>query len=439
MLTSSAIFNLAGIFILVCCGGLITGLTLGLMSLDKTNLHILSQSGTDKQKAWAESIKPIRENGHLLLVTMLLASTLVFESLPILVQSLGWGSGTLAVVISTILTLIFGEVVPQAICSRHGLRIGAAFAWPVRILTWIMFIVAYPVACLLDWILGESHGLMYHRAGLKELVAIHSATRGGSLTIDEVTIISGALDLSSKVAADAMTHRRHVVMVDLDSQLDWVTLRDIQRCGHSRVPVFEGTRDNVIGLLLVKNLILLDPEESTPVREVKIFPIPHIPATMSLFDLLNSFQEGASHMAIVMESDADDALPVGIVTLEDVIEELIQEEILDETDVYIDVVKRIRAVRAAVSLPPALKRLAPPQTSIPDENTPLLASSNRMSRFSTPKSPTELHRYSSLDQGDQVRVHLRPGTEADAQAGELGRSFEGSHHSDARAFFIGSY
>lgn len=114
------------------------------------------------------------------------------------------------------------------------------------------------------------------------------------MTIDEVTIISGALDLSSKVAADAMTHRRHVFMVDLDSQLDWVTLRDIQRSGHSRVPVFEGSRDNVIGLLLVKNLILLDPEESTPVRQVKIFPIPHVAATMSLFDLLNSFQEGAS-------------------------------------------------------------------------------------------------------------------------------------------------
>lgn len=99
------------------------------MSLDKTNLHILSQSGTDQQKVWAKNIQPIRENGHLLLVTMLLASTLVFESLPILVQSLGWGSGPLAVLLSTLLTLIFGEVVPQAVCARHGLRIGAAFAW----------------------------------------------------------------------------------------------------------------------------------------------------------------------------------------------------------------------------------------------------------------------------------------------------------------------
>lgn len=144
-------------------------------------------------------------------------------------------------------------------------------------------------------------------------------------------------------------------------------------------------------------------------------------------------------MAIVMESEAEDALPVGIVTLEDVIEELIQEEILDETDVYIDVVKRIRAVRATASLPPAAKRPARPQTPESGERTPLLSSHTRQRLFATPKSPAELHRYSSLDQCDSTRTHLRPGTEADEQAGELGRSFEGSHHLDTKTFLVGSY
>ncbi|KAI0243475.1 hypothetical protein L0F63_006641 [Massospora cicadina] len=376
---------LLGVFILVCSGGLITGLTLGLMSLDKTNLHILSHSGTEQQKR-----------------------TLVFESLPILVQSLGWGSGAFSVLLSTLLTLIFGEVVPQAICSRHGLQIGAAFAWPVQILIWIMqFCVAYPVASLLDWMLGESHGVMYHRAG-------------GFLTLDEVTIISGALDLSSKVAANAMTHRRHVFMVDLDSQLDWVTLRDIQRSGHSRVPVFEGNRDNVIGLLLVK-----------------MYPIPRVIATMSLFELLNSFQKGASHMAVVMDSDSPDAVPLGIVTLEDVIEELIQEEIVDETDVYVDVVKRIRAVRAAVSVPPAQKNPSQPPPQV-GESTPLLPPNARANLFSTPKSSVELHRNSSVDP-EHARTHLRPGTVADSQADELNTTHGASQFSGIKLFSPSSY
>lgn len=126
---SPSLLSALGVFALVCLGGLITGLTLGLMSLDKTNLHILSHSGDFQQREWANKIRPIRENTHLLLVTLLLTSTLVFESLPILVSKLAGGSELTAVLLSTGLTLIFGEVVPQAICAQHGLRIGAIFAW----------------------------------------------------------------------------------------------------------------------------------------------------------------------------------------------------------------------------------------------------------------------------------------------------------------------
>lgn len=299
-----------------------------------------------------------------------------------------------------------------------------------------MYIVAYPVACLLDWILGDSHTFLYHRAGLKELVAIHGATRGGNLTTDEVTIISGALDLSAKVAADAMTHRRHVFMVDIDGYLDWVSLRDIQRAGHSRIPVFEDTRDNIIGVLLTKTLILLDPEASTPVRNVPIYPVPSVLASISLFDLLNSFQEGACHMAVVMDVETQPSLPVGIVTLEDVIEELIQEEILDETDVYIDVVKRIRAVRATNAVTRPRSSYNRPVVSSAQKSystfipTNPLGSLPKKKLFTTKKPfswddtcPLEdLQRVQSLDPEPSFRTHLRPGTEEDVDITNISRS-----------------
>ncbi|KAK9763091.1 hypothetical protein K7432_010548, partial [Basidiobolus ranarum] len=155
---------LSGAIFLVLFGGLVAGLTLGLMSLDQTNLHILATSGDEKQKKYAARIQPIRENGHLLLVTLLLTNTLVNETLPILFDSLFGGGGFTAILVSTGLIVLFGEIIPQSVCSRHGLRVGAFFAWPVRILIWIMWIIAYPIACLLDWVLGEHHGVIYRRA-----------------------------------------------------------------------------------------------------------------------------------------------------------------------------------------------------------------------------------------------------------------------------------
>lgn len=98
------------------------------MSLDETNLEILIKSGTPQQKTWALRILPIRKNGHLLLVTMMLANTLTNMSLPILIDEI-FGGGVYAVLLSTALILIFGEIIPQAFCARHGLRIGALFAW----------------------------------------------------------------------------------------------------------------------------------------------------------------------------------------------------------------------------------------------------------------------------------------------------------------------
>ncbi|KAI9292920.1 DUF21-domain-containing protein [Neoconidiobolus thromboides FSU 785] len=339
----ASLWKLFLVIFLVALGGLLAGLTLGLMSLDKTNLQILSNSQDEQQRRWALRILPIRENGHLLLVTMMLANTLTNMSLPILIESM-FGSGLSAVIISTILILIFGEVIPQAVCARHGLRIGAFFAWPVRLLIIILYPISYPFAYTLDYLLGENHGVMYRRAELKELVAIHGSTNGGSLSHDEVTIIRGALDLSYKKAKDIMTSMKHVFMVDLECELNWITLRDIYRAGHSRIPVYCKDRNDIIGLLLTKSLIMLKPNVGTPLKMVKIYNIPKVSEMSSLFDLLNTFQEGTSHMAVVV-SDNDKSTPLGIITLEDVLEELIQEEIIDETDVYIDVANRIKAIR----------------------------------------------------------------------------------------------
>ena len=116
------------ILLLVTIGGLFAGLTIGLMSLDNNMIEVLKHSDDPEKRYHAAKIEPVRRNGHLLLCTLLLGNTIINESLPIIFDQV-FSGGVLAVAVSTILILIFGEIIPQAACSKYGLKVGSSFAW----------------------------------------------------------------------------------------------------------------------------------------------------------------------------------------------------------------------------------------------------------------------------------------------------------------------
>ncbi|KAK9726133.1 hypothetical protein RND81_05G192400 [Saponaria officinalis] len=409
---------------LVIFAGIMSGLTLGLMSLGLVELEILQRSGSSSEKKQAAVILPVVKKQHQLLVTLLLCNACAMEALPIYLDKLF--HPFVAVVLSVTFVLAFGEIIPQAICSKYGLAVGANFVWLVRILMIICYPLAYPIGKVLDALLGHDTAL-FRRAQLKALVSIHSMEegKGGELTHDETTIISGALDLTEKTAEEAMTPIESTFSLDVNSKLDWEAMGKVLARGHSRVPVYSGNPTNIIGLLLVKSLLTVRPETETPVSAVSIRRIPRVPRDMPLYDILNEFQKGSSHMAAVVKvkqktknipnvnnkdyvdtkvtgllnpelrapqllepdkesgsvvvdmdkqlrsasrnnqtasrndatengfrdncEDVEDGEVIGIITLEDVFEELLQEEIVDETDVYIDVHKRIRVAAAAAA------------------------------------------------------------------------------------------
>ncbi|CAG8742850.1 16756_t:CDS:2 [Racocetra persica] len=350
---------------LVLLGGLFSGLTIGLMSLDETNLHILTQSG-DPKKRYVRAC-PIRKNGHLLLVTLLLCNVLVNETLPIVMDDV-MGSGSIsAILASSALIVLFGEILPQAICTRYGLAIGAFFAWPTRILIWLTFVFSYPIAKLLDFVLGESHGVVYRRAELKELIKYHETSNehGGDLNTDSVTIIRGALDLQDKVAESAITPLNKIFMINVNTILDRNTMHEIFLSGYSRIPVYEGSRNNIKGVLLVKSMILYNPDEALPLKKFNINPIITVEASTSLLDILNSFQEGKCHMAVVVK----ESNLLGFITLEDVLEELIQEEIYDESDTMS---KKISGLNASINAirNNKFKKIMKRASNFPDNNDP---------------------------------------------------------------------
>lgn len=158
------------IILLLFFSSLFSGLTLGLMSMDKTDLKILCTTGTDLERQYASAIMPVRSHGSLLLCSLLLGNVLVNSVLTILMDDLT--SGLIAVIFSTLAIVIFGEIMPQAICSRYGLAVGAKTIYITKFVILLTFVVAYPISKILDYMLGEEIGNVYNRERLKELVKV---------------------------------------------------------------------------------------------------------------------------------------------------------------------------------------------------------------------------------------------------------------------------
>lgn len=162
---------------------------------------------------------------------------------------------------------------------------------------------------------------------------------------DEVNIISGALEMRKKKVAEVMTHIEDAFMLSYDAILDFETVSEIMKSGFSRIPVYEGSRHNVQKLLLIKDLALIDPDDNTPLRTLCEFYQNYcyfVFEDTTLDVVFKQFKAGQhGHMAFVRrvnnEGDGDPFYEtIGLITLEDVIEEMIQAEIMDETDIYTD-------------------------------------------------------------------------------------------------------
>ncbi|CAN9512851.1 unnamed protein product [Ophioblennius macclurei] len=326
---------------LLVLSGMFSGLNLGLMALDPMELRIVQSCGTDKEKKYARKIEPIRRKGNYLLCSLLLGNVLVNTTLTILLDDL-IGSGLGAVVASTIGIVIFGEIVPQALCSRHGLAVGANTIMVTKLFMLLTFPLSWPISKILDCVLGQEIGTVYNREKLVEMLKVTEPYN--DLVKEELNMIQGALELRTKTVEDVMTPIGNCFMIHSDAVLDFNTMSEIMESGYTRIPVYEDERSNIVDILYVKDLAFVDPDDSTTLKTITKFynhPVHFVFHDTKLDSMLEEFKKGKSHLAIVQkvnnEGEGDPFYEVlGLVTLEDVIEEIIKSEILDESDLYTD-------------------------------------------------------------------------------------------------------
>ena len=213
--------SLAVTLCLLVLSGLFSGLTLGLLSLNLEDLDIIISGGAATEAAWARKVKMVRKRGNLLLCTLLLGNTLVNALIAIF--SADMSSGLLGGVIATLVILVFGEIIPQAACSRHGLRIGAACVWIVIPLMVAFLPITWPISKCLDWVLGDEFRKPYNKRQLAKLLEMARCpprarrrppaarahgprgaraqhTEDKVITSDDRDLLASALDFSTKQA-----------------------------------------------------------------------------------------------------------------------------------------------------------------------------------------------------------------------------------------------
>jgi len=196
-----------------------------------------------------------------------------------------------------------------------------------------MYPIAYPLSWILDKLLGEEIQTIWSKREIKEIIKHHENNENSDIDKDEERILIGALSFSEVSVKKVMTPKPVLYTLEKSTILTQEKLLEIRDKGFTRIPVYSGVEDKLIGILYSKDLIgIVDKNKTVEDFLSKSKPIT-IKDTMLLDGLMNHFITQKVHIAFVYDLYSTF---IGIVTLEDVIEEILKVEIIDEVDVVAD-------------------------------------------------------------------------------------------------------
>ncbi|XP_054534618.1 metal transporter CNNM3 isoform X4 [Pan troglodytes] len=322
---------------LLALAALARGLQLSALALAPAEVQVLRESGSEAERAAARRLEPARRWAGCALGALLLLASLAQAALAVLLYRAAGQRAVPAVLGSAGLVFLVGEVVPAAVSGRWTLALAPRALGLSRLAVLLTLPVALPVGQLLE--LAARPGRLRER--------VLELARGGG---DPYSDLSKGV-LRCRTVEDVLTPLEDCFMLDASTVLDFGVLASIMQSGHTRIPVYEEERSNIVDMLYLKDLAFVDPEDCTPLSTITRFynhPLHFVFNDTKLDAVLEEFKRGKSHLAIVQkvnnEGEGDPFYEVlGLVTLEDVIEEIIRSEILDESEDYqVDVFSPLR-------------------------------------------------------------------------------------------------
>jgi Mg2+/Co2+ transporter CorB len=316
-----------------------------LTSSSRAKMHALEQDG-DKRAA---TVNKVMANKDRFIGTILLGNTALNALIAtilgdMMTSSFGDAGVYVATLLATALLLIFCEVLPKTYALYHADSMARLVAWPM----YIFIVVSSPITASVGWIVEkimacfgmaidrESKGIAVHE--LRGAIDLH---HGHEDDIKERRhMLRSVLDLDHMTVEDVMSHRRNVSMVSIDQPVA-DAIAQILDLNHSRVPVWSGSPENIVGLIHVKQLLFALQDVRGDMNGVDLQPLMQkpwfIPESTTLLDQLQAFRARREHFAVVVD---EYGTFMGIVTLEDILEEIVG-DIEDEQDLLVPGVRRM--------------------------------------------------------------------------------------------------
>ncbi len=316
---------------LLLCSAFFSGSETALFSLSRVHVHKLRDSKSLSSRRLVEALKRPRQT----IVTILLGNEFVNISISIvgaaiinkLMRASVESETLVAVVTVTPLVLIFGEIVPKNLSLKHAEVFSKVMVWPLR----LFYYIVSPLRIILTWFAdgmvkifgGKSDGseTMVREEEYRRLIDM--GEKDGAIDEEERDLIHNVFEFTDKVVVDIMTSVERIFSLDVTLPFDRI-VEEIKYTQFSRVPFYDGEKPNIIGVLHIRDLLPIyrrkQAGEAIDIREElneAIFVGPKTP----LENLLKEFQRTHVHMAIIKEDDQI----VGLVTMDDVLEELFGE------------------------------------------------------------------------------------------------------------------
>jgi len=346
--------GVSAILFLLCCSALISGSEVAFFSLNSHDVNSLKQSTSRSSKR----VLGLKENSNKLLATILIANNFInvaiilllalvleavlpdmlFEKWDAGVLSMtGWSigapiiSGIIKTGLITFLLVLFGEILPKIYANRNHMKVVGLTAWPLSVLQTLFAPVSKMLLASTNFIEKRLPESERSKSDLDK--AIELTIGGDDKTQEEVDILKGILKFQDVSVTQIMKSRMDMIAVD--RELGYVGLIDLfKSSGYSRFPVYAEELDNIIGIVYVKDFIgLTDEADDYNWKQYIREKVHYVPESKNIYDLLRDFQAKKMHMAIVVDEFGGSS---GLVTLEDVMEEVIG-EIQDEFDAEIEI------------------------------------------------------------------------------------------------------
>ena len=307
-----------------------------LTAASDARMHALSRRGDGR----ASAVEKLRRHKERLISSLLIGNNMVNVVATSLATSaaitLFNDSGVLiSSVVMTILLVVFAEVLPKTYAFNNADRFALSVARLVQWLVWLLTPLTVALDVLVRIVMPTKND---HDDDLEEelrgMIALHGSAGGDAEHSEKAVMLTSVLDLGEMTVDEVMTHRASVAMVSADIDPE-IAFRQILASPFTRLPVYAGKSDNIVGVLHVKALLRAigrNPENVEQISMSSVAAEPYfVPETTLLIDQLQAFRARREHFAIVVDEYGDFR---GIITLEDILEEIVG-DIDDEHDIQI--------------------------------------------------------------------------------------------------------